>query len=86
MAALLVIARDSEAPSRFEGPTGKADCYEEGWVEVENVDDDDGGDDGDDSDIEDLPLWVEIKKQVEILREGMEESRKSSAVPFNKPC
>lgn len=27
----------------------------------------------DDSDLEKLPLWVEIKKQIDILREGMED-------------
>ncbi|KAK3986401.1 putative ATPase [Cladorrhinum sp. PSN332] len=69
VAALLVIARDSEVPNAFEGPIKDANEFESGWVEVD-VDDDD------DDDIEDLPLWVQIKKQIEILREGMEEKRR----------
>jgi hypothetical protein len=31
----------------------------------------------DDGDLDDLVLWVEIKKQVAILREGMEETARS---------
>ena len=31
-----------------------------------------GGDDGDSGGLDDLPLWVEMKKQVKILREEME--------------
>lgn len=27
----------------------------------------------DNPDLDELPLWIEIKKQIEILREGMEE-------------
>ncbi|KAL2132982.1 hypothetical protein VTI74DRAFT_3052 [Chaetomium olivicolor] len=61
VAALLVIARDSKMPAgwRLEG-------IDDGWVGVASSDDND--DDG----LDDLILWVEIKKQVEILGEGME--------------
>jgi hypothetical protein len=60
---LLVIARDSNGLA-----AGWSDCgggSEDGWVKVDDHDDDD--------DLEDLVLWIEIKKQVAILREGMEE-------------
>jgi hypothetical protein len=47
----------------------EGDEIEDGWV---GVADDEGVDDGD---LDDLVLWVEIKKQIAILREGMEEKR-----------
>ncbi|KAK4158980.1 putative ATPase YjoB [Cladorrhinum sp. PSN259] len=80
VAALLIIARDSEAPkNKFEGPLRGDDDFENGWVEVDADDDDDDGDD-----IEHLPLWVELKKQIEILREGMEEKKKQAMVSRGK--
>jgi hypothetical protein len=65
VAALIVIARDSEGLGQWE--SAKDDAIKEGWVEVAESEDDD--------DLDDLVLWVEIKKQVAILREGMEEKR-----------
>ncbi|KAK4235739.1 putative ATPase [Achaetomium macrosporum] len=61
VAALLVIARDSNGRAGWSDGGGS----ENGWVRID-------GNDGDD-DLEDLILWVEIKKQVAILRKGMEE-------------
>lgn len=58
VAALLVIARDSKMPAGW-----RTEEIGDGWVGVESENDDDG--------LDDLILWVEIKKQVEILREGM---------------
>lgn len=80
VAALIVVARggggggdhgdggSEDSAAGWEAVEG--DAIEDGWVGVTN--DDDGSDDGD---ISDLVLWVEIKKQVAILREGMEEKR-----------
>jgi ATP-dependent 26S proteasome regulatory subunit len=65
VAALIVIARDSEGLGQWE--SAKDDEIKDGWVEVAESEDDD--------DLDDLILWVEIKKQVAILREGMEEKR-----------
>ena len=62
IAALLAIARDG-------GDGGGGDEAEEGWV-VANVDDGD-----DDNGLDGLVLWIEIQKQVAILREGMKETR-----------
>lgn len=59
MAALIVIARDAG------GWQSGSDEIEDGWVGVAASEDD--------GDLDDLALWVEIKKQVAILREGMEE-------------
>lgn len=64
MAALLAIARDSKP-----GIAGEIDGD---WVEAVVPGESKDGD-GDDSDLDDLVLWVEIKRQVAILREGMEE-------------
>ncbi|KAL2145706.1 hypothetical protein VTI28DRAFT_6581 [Corynascus sepedonium] len=63
VAALIAIARDSGGFAGW-GATG-AEGIEEGWVAVDAPENDD--------DLDDLVLWVEIKKQVAILREGMEE-------------
>lgn len=62
VAALLALARKSEK----HGEKKKTDFMrdlEDDWVGV--AVDDDGGD------LEDLVLWVEIKKQIQILREGI---------------
>jgi hypothetical protein len=66
VAALLAIARDARDPAG-SGPVAEKDEIESGWVAV-------AGQCGaeDDEDLDDLVLWVEIKKQVAILREGME--------------
>lgn len=59
VAALLVIATRTK-----ERDPGKGEDIGDGWVGVAKLDDDD--------DLEGLILWVEIKKQIEILRDGME--------------
>lgn len=64
VAALLVIARDAEDILKYEPSDG--DDMEDDWVGVAKP-----GRAADD--LDDLVLWVEIKKQVAILREGMEE-------------
>lgn len=69
MAALLVIARDSET---LDLGSALEVGSEDDWVSVD-VPDSNGG--GDDTDLEKLILWVEIKKQIEILRQGMGEER-----------
>ncbi|KAI5917403.1 ATPase [Camillea tinctor] len=75
VAALLAIARRKTTTTTT---TGKGEDVGEGWVDVSAVrEGGEGGDDGDDDDgLKDLVLWVEIKKQVEILREGMEAEAK----------
>ncbi|KAI0014802.1 P-loop containing nucleoside triphosphate hydrolase protein [Xylariomycetidae sp. FL0641] len=58
------------------------DAEEDGWVEVCAAEKEGGGGGGggdDDDGLDDLVLWVELKKQVEILREGMEGSEKKGA-------
>ncbi len=66
VAALIAIARDSNS-----GVAGdwkfKSDEIEDGWVGVAFSQDD--------GDLDELALWVEIKKQVAILREGMQEKQ-----------
>ncbi|KAL2266845.1 hypothetical protein VTJ83DRAFT_4122 [Remersonia thermophila] len=63
VAALVVIARDGRSPG--EGKTVPGDELEDGWVNI--------GGTRDDEDLAGLILWVEIRKQVAILREGMEQ-------------
>ena len=64
VAALIAIARNSN--SGVAGKWGfRGDEIEDGWVGVTASEDD--------GDLGDLALWVEIKKQVAILREGMQE-------------
>lgn len=87
VAALLAIARRS---GDGDGDGGE-DKRRSGEGEGEGDDDDDdgwldvggggggGGGGGDHSDLDGLVLWVEIKKQIETLREGMEAERKVSA-------
>ncbi|KAJ9136558.1 p-loop containing nucleoside triphosphate hydrolase protein [Pleurostoma richardsiae] len=62
VAALLAIARQTGLSTAAEG--GSTREMGDDWVEV--LDDDDN------DDLDKYVLWVEIKKQVEILREGME--------------
>jgi hypothetical protein len=63
VAALLAIARRSDEEGKEAAGVVEGD-----WVAVGD-DDDDHVDDG----LEENPLWVEIKKQIAILRKGMEE-------------
>jgi transitional endoplasmic reticulum ATPase len=60
VAALLALARDG-VTAAVESEDDDSD-----WVGVCHVGDDD---------LEKLPLWVEIQKQVAILREGMDEEK-----------
>ncbi|KAL7817556.1 P-loop containing nucleoside triphosphate hydrolase protein [Trichoderma aethiopicum] len=79
VAALLAIARreqpggedeDEDDEDDDETMVQTVDLAEDDWVQVL-----DGNDRPveDDPELDELPLWVEIKKQVAILREGMEE-------------
>jgi hypothetical protein len=63
VAALLAIARRSDEEGKEDEGGVEGD-----WISVgeEDADDDDDG-------LEKIPLWKEIKKQIAILREGMEE-------------
>lgn len=65
VAALLAMARDGS-----EGASG-SDHHEDAWVVLDDSEEEAPADD-DDDDLNKLKLWVEIKKQVEILRQGME--------------
>ena len=66
VASLLAIARRSEDPDACKSFDGvAADDVDGDWISVLSFSDDD---------LEKLILWVEIKKQVEILREGMGKS------------
>ncbi|KAK1251944.1 hypothetical protein MKX07_007423 [Trichoderma sp. CBMAI-0711] len=85
VAALLAIAREKQ--SGDDGEDGDeegeddetmvqtVDLAEDDWVQVlgNNKPLEEEEDDDDDPELDELPLWVEIKKQVAILREGMEE-------------
>lgn len=68
MAALLAIARRSRPTNKGKATRGDNDSGDQdAWVVLD-------GDDGDGrDDLEDLVLWVEVKRQVAILREGMED-------------
>ncbi|KAI1815905.1 ATPase [Poronia punctata] len=72
VAALLAIARRSGGPLRSSGDRLTRDVGD-GWLDI-------CGGDGDD--LDDLVLWVEIKKQVKTLREGMEDEK--NTVPVEK--
>jgi SpoVK/Ycf46/Vps4 family AAA+-type ATPase len=75
VAALLTIATKSDSSSHRAG-SHEDGADEDEWVGVEaNEDDDDSDDDSDDDDddLDEFVLWVEMKKQVAILREGMDE-------------
>lgn len=62
VATLLALARDESRDRRA------SDSLEDAWVEVGA-----NQDQGDSDDLDSLKLWVEIKKQVAILRQGMDE-------------
>lgn len=75
VAALLAIARKSDSNGHGVASPGGS---EDEWVGVDTDDEydgviDDDGDDDDDDDLDKYVLWVEMKKQVAILREGMED-------------
>ena len=63
VAALLAIARSED-----EGSDSETEANEDGWVLTKSRNDELSG----------LPLWVEIQKQVKILREGMERGKEST--------
>lgn len=69
VAALLAIARRSERQVSEEEEF--TEDLGDGWLSVHSL--------GDDSDLNKLVLWVEIKRQVEILREGMDEGEGKAA-------
>ncbi|KAI8627331.1 P-loop containing nucleoside triphosphate hydrolase protein [Xylariaceae sp. FL1651] len=81
VAALLAIARRSkEDERRSESLTREMG---DGWLDVGSVSGSE--DDGDDDDLDDLVLWVEIKKQIEVLREGMEDEKRTAAFGSVRP-
>lgn len=67
VAALLALARRSEGDKGRNEESLTRDVGD-GWLDVSG-----GG--GDDGDLDDLILWVEIKKQIETLRESMESEK-----------
>lgn len=62
VAALLALARDGSKEGRASTSS------EDAWIVI-----DDGQEVNDPDDLGGLKLWVEIQKQVEILREGMDD-------------
>ncbi|KAK4184240.1 putative transitional endoplasmic reticulum ATPase [Podospora australis] len=86
VAALLVIARDSEtaeACNTYSSVDPTKEDEDDDWEAVQylTLGRRPGGDD-DDTDIEKLVLWVEIKKQIQILREGIEEEKHKEVEKF----
>lgn len=75
MAALLAIARRSQHEGRY-GEEPQARDADDGWLEV--------GGGGGDGDLDELVLWVEIRKQIETLREGMESEKNTAACGRNR--
>ena len=76
VAALLASARreDEEGEDAVEvmGPARTEDM-DDGWVGVMSVGEEE--EDNDDDGLDGVVRWVEIKKQIEILREGMDEEK-----------
>ncbi|KAK3491570.1 P-loop containing nucleoside triphosphate hydrolase protein [Neurospora crassa] len=70
VASLLTIARDSKEKEEILARSGIEDDWERLTL-GDSDGSDDGGDGGDDEDLDKYVLWVEIKKQVAILREGI---------------
>ncbi|KAH6654764.1 ATPase [Truncatella angustata] len=64
VAALLAIARRSKSDK--PNPRGLMENLEDDWIGIDTHDDD----------LENLILWVEIKKQVQVLRDGMREGNR----------
>lgn len=60
VAALLAIARRSDSAAVAPGDR----IVEDDWVAISDDDNDD---------LDKVALWIELKKQIEILREGMDE-------------
>ncbi|KAI0411056.1 ATPase [Xylaria grammica] len=75
VAALLAIARRSGGGERHSEESLTRDMGD-GWLDVCG-----GGSDGD---LDELVLWVEIKKQIETLREGMESEKRIAASAKNR--
>ncbi|KAI1154714.1 P-loop containing nucleoside triphosphate hydrolase protein [Nemania diffusa] len=75
VAALLAIARRSQHEGRY-GEEPQARDADDGWLEV--------GGGGGDGDLDELVLWVEIRKQIETLREGMESEKNTAACGRNR--
>lgn len=75
VAALLAIARQSDGSSggrkRESARPALTEQLDDDWLGVVDV--------SGDEDLKKLVLWVEIKKQIEILREGMEQETATSA-------
>jgi transitional endoplasmic reticulum ATPase len=70
VAALLAIARASEARQTSTlGSRSSGESVDE-WVEVYSYANDD---------LDDLVLWVEIKKQIDILRQGMDQQKENES-------
>jgi transitional endoplasmic reticulum ATPase len=69
VASLLAIARRSHTNSLNRSLRDRiwTEDLSDDWVGVVG-----GGGDGDQDELEKLPLWVEIKKQIAILREGID--------------
>ncbi|UKZ86844.1 uncharacterized protein TrAFT101_002668 [Trichoderma asperellum] len=71
VAALLAIARKGEGDDENDGQDDAmvmtVDLAEDDWVQVLDKPVEEN------PDLDELPLWIEIKKQIAILREGMEE-------------
>jgi SpoVK/Ycf46/Vps4 family AAA+-type ATPase len=81
VAALLTIARRAKDGERRNEEALTRDMGD-GWLDVCSVDE---SDDDDDGHLDDLILWVEIKKQIETLREGMEEEKGTVALGKGRP-
>lgn len=76
VAALLAIARsggdddeDDENNEQDDAMVMTVDLAEDDWVQVLDKPAEDN------PDLDELPLWIELKKQIAILREGMEEQK-----------
>ena len=100
VAALLAIARRSESGAAAEKPRPRDRPanntnlvqmeMEDGWMGVHTL----VHALSDDTSLDKLPLWVEIKKQIEILREGMDDeegqarlgSKKRSPASLRAEC
>ncbi|TRX88414.1 hypothetical protein FHL15_010670, partial [Xylaria flabelliformis] len=83
VAALLAIARRSKkgGDRRFSQEPRTRDVGD-GWLDVCDSGDDDHGD------LDDLPLWIEIKKQIETLREALNDKwcdYLATFSPFSEP-
>ncbi|KAK8048216.1 hypothetical protein PG994_009946 [Apiospora phragmitis] len=92
VAALLAIAQKAKKEKEKEKEQQKPGGGEEGLTTTttttQELEDDwvgvVGGGDGGGDDLEDLLLWVEIKKQIKILREGMEDKGRQAATKFRQ--